>query len=129
MTTAARAGVLLARAAGRLLRLPSAEAIERLVTMGGSRALAAVLGFAGTILIARALEPATLGLWSMALAVQGLALHLGEAGLRSVAVAEVARAPWLASAYAKRIVALRLALSTVVIAAGSLVAWAWSLGN
>jgi O-antigen/teichoic acid export membrane protein len=129
LTTAARAGVLLARAAGRLLRLPSAEAIERLVTMGGSRALAAVLGFAGTILIARALEPATLGLWSMALAVQGLALHLGEAGLRSVAVAEVARAPWLASAYAKRIVALRLALSTVVIAAGSLVAWAWSLGN
>jgi O-antigen/teichoic acid export membrane protein len=125
----ARAGNVLSRTAGPLLRLLSAEAVERLVTMGGSRALAAVLGFVATILIARALEPTTLGLWSMALAVQGLAVHLAEAGLRSVAVAEVARTPSLAGVYVRRIVVLRLLISTAVITAAGLVARRWSLGD
>lgn len=116
---------------GRLLsgRLLTGEAIERLVTMGGSRALAAGLGFLSTILIARALEPASLGLWSMALAVQGLALHLGEAGLRSVATAEVARTPDLAGTYLRRTLCLRLAISTVVIGLGSGLAWWLALGD
>ncbi len=124
------------RAAGRLARLrhilcqtASADAVERLVTMGGSRAIVALLGFVATLLIARALEPATLGLWSMALAVQGLALHLGEAGLRSVATAEVARRPELARAWLHRVVRLRLLISTVVVIAAGLVAWALSLGD
>ncbi len=104
----------------------SGEAIERIVTMGGSRALVAGLGFLATILIARALPPALLGLWSMALAVQGLALHLGEAGLRSVATAETARTPDLARYYVCRSVALRLVISTAVIALASAAAWLWS---
>ena len=104
----------------------SAEAIERIVTMGGSRAITACLGFLATLLIARALPPATLGLWSMALACQGLALHLGEAGLRSVATAETARAPALGYLYLRRTIALRLVISTAVIALASLAAWAWS---
>jgi O-antigen/teichoic acid export membrane protein len=104
----------------------SGESIERIVTMGGSRALAACLGFLATILIARALPPATLGLWSMALACQGLALHLGEAGLRSVATAETARTPHLARHYLHRSIGLRLAISTAVIAFTSVAAWVWS---
>ncbi len=107
----------------------SADAVERLVTMGGSRAVAAALGFVATMLIARALEPAALGLWSMALAAQGLAMHLGEAGLRSVAIAEVARRPHVAAAYLRRIVRLRLAISTAVVATAGLVVWRLGLGD
>lgn len=107
----------------------SADAVERLLTMGGSRAVAAILGFVATILIARALEPAALGVWSMALAVQGLAMHLGEAGLRSVAIAEVARRPALAAAYLRRIVRLRLVISTTVVATAGLVVWWLGLGD
>ncbi len=107
----------------------SGEAVERLVTMGGSRAVAACLGFLATLLVARALPPETLGLWSMALAVQGIALHFGEAGLRSVATAETARTPELAGAYLCRTVALRLLISTAVIGLASLAAWRWSAGD
>jgi O-antigen/teichoic acid export membrane protein len=107
------------------LRL-SGEALERLVTMGGSRAVTAGFGFLATLLIARALPPETLGLWSMALAIQGIALHLGEAGLRSVAIAETARQPRFARAYLRRAVTLRLLISTGVIAAASLAASLWS---
>ena len=129
MTAGARSGGRLARLRGGARRVVSADAVERLVTMGGSRALAAALGFVATILIARALEPTTLGLWSMALAVQGLALHLGEAGLRSVAIAEVARRPYLARAWLRRVVVLRLLISTAVIATAGVLAWALALGD
>ncbi|MEZ5862686.1 MAG: oligosaccharide flippase family protein [Geminicoccaceae bacterium] len=96
--------------------LPPA-ALGRLVAMGGSRALAAGLGLVATIVIARGLPPAGLGLWSMALAVQGLALHLGEAGLRSIVTVEVAARPEAGRALLRRYLALRLAISTGVIAA------------
>jgi O-antigen/teichoic acid export membrane protein len=129
LTAGARAGGRLARLRGGARHLISADAVERLVTMGGSRALAAALGFVATILIARALEPATLGLWSMALAVQGLALHVGEAGLRSVAIAEVARQPHLARTWLRRMVVLRLQISTAVIATAGVLAWALALGD
>lgn len=56
--------------------------------LGGSRLAAALLAFAAITLAARRLGPAELGLWGLALAVQGYALHLGELGLRSVATAE-----------------------------------------
>lgn len=95
--------------------LPPA-ALGRLVAMGGSRALAAGLGLVATILIARGLEPRGLGLWSMALAVQGLALHLGEAGLRSILTVEVAARPEAGRALLRRYLGLRLAISTGVIA-------------
>lgn len=107
----------------------SGEAIERLVTMGGSRAVAAGLGFLATLLIARALPPETLGLWSMAIAVQGIALHFGEAGLRSVATSETARTPALARVYLRRTVSLRLAISTAVIGLVSAGAWLWPAGD
>jgi O-antigen/teichoic acid export membrane protein len=129
LTAGARAGGRLARLRGGARHVVSADAVERLVTMGGSRALAAALGFVATILIARALEPATLGLWSMALAVQGLALHVGEAGLRSVAIAEVARQPHLARTWLRRMVVLRLQISTAVIATAGVLAWALALGD
>jgi len=95
--------------------LPPA-ALGRLVAMGGSRALAAGLGLIATILIARGLEPAGLGLWSMALAVQGIALHLGEAGLRSIVTVEMAARPEAGRVLLRRYLALRLAISTGVIA-------------
>lgn len=104
------------------LRLPG-DAIERILTMGGSRALVACLGFIATILIARALSPAMFGIWSMGLVVQGLALHLGEAGLRSVTTVEIARMPDLARYYLHRSIGLRLLISTAVIAATSLGCW------
>jgi O-antigen/teichoic acid export membrane protein len=107
----------------------SADAAERLVTMGGSRALAAVLGFVATLLIARALEPAPLGLWSMALAVQGLAMHVAEAGLRSVAVTEVARQPTQAAALLRRVVRLRVLISITVIVVTSLAVRLLGLGD
>ena len=94
--------------------LPPA-ALGRLVAMGGSRALAAGLGLIATILIARGLEPAGLGLWSMALAVQGIALHLGEAGLRSIVTVEMAARPEAGRALLYRYLGLRLAISTGVI--------------
>lgn len=115
--------------AGRLAPLLAAETASRLVTMGGSRALAAGLGFLATVLIARALEPAALGLWSMALAAQGLALHLGEAGLRSVATAEVARDPAIARACLRRTIGLRLAISSVVVGLGTAIAALLEIGD
>ena len=65
---------------------------RRLATLGVARGLAALLGLAGVLLVARALTPDQLGRWSLALAVQGYALHLGEFGLRSVVTTEAARA-------------------------------------
>lgn len=103
--------------------------IERLVTMGGSRVAAAGLGFIATLMIARSLEPAAMGLWSMALALQGLALQLGEAGLRSVAIAELAREPLLARQLLRRVIGLRLLFSTGIVLAGSLAATQLGIGD
>ncbi len=102
--------------------LPPA-ALGRLVAMGGSRALAAGLGLVATLVIARSLEPAGLGLWSMALAVQGIALHLGEAGLRSVVTVELAARPEAGRALLCRYLGLRLAICTGVIALAVALAW------
>jgi O-antigen/teichoic acid export membrane protein len=113
------------------LRRPrlAAGTIDRLVTMGGSRVLAAGLGFVATLMIARALEPAAMGIWSMALALQGVALHLGEAGLRSVATTEVARQPQNAQAVLRRAIGLRLSISTGIVAAASLAAALFGIGD
>ena len=65
---------------------------------GGWRSWAALAGWQhcsvlpGVMLVARALTPDQLGSWSLALAVQGYALHVGEFGLRSVVTTEAARA-------------------------------------
>jgi hypothetical protein len=53
---------------------------------------ASLLGLGAVLMIARSLPPSELGRWSLALAVQGYALHLGEFGLRAVVTTEAARA-------------------------------------
>ena len=57
-----------------------------------ARGGAALLGLASVLVVARALSAEDLGRWSLALAVQGYALHLGEFGLRAVVTTEAARA-------------------------------------
>ena len=95
---------------------PPRAATRRLATLGAARAAAALLGLAAVLIIARALSPVELGRWSLALAVQGYALHLSEFGLRAVVTTEAARAgrelPHLLSAYLR----LRLLLAFVVLA-------------
>ena len=79
-------------------------------------------------LVARNLDPKSLGLWSMALAGQGYLLHLSEMGLRSVATAEAGREPgrWrdLIAPYLR----LRLAASFLLVAAAGLTALALAPG-
>lgn len=95
---------------------------RRLLLLGGSRAAAAALGFGGAALLARALSPADLGTWALALAAQGYALHVSELGLRSVATAAAARDPGGLPGLLRRYLALRSALAVLVVgivAAGS----------
>ena len=78
------------------------------------------------MLVAHALTPDQLGHWSLALAVQGYALHLGEFGLRSVVTTEAARAGRLLPQLLRRYLALRLALSLAALAVvllGALLVW------
>lgn len=102
---------------------PRWRGFERLAFMGGSRMLAAALGFLGATLVAGLLEPGDLGLWAMALAVQGYALHLSEFGLRSVVTAEAPALEGRFTALLRRYLKLRLGLCLLVvilIAAGAL---------
>lgn len=89
---------------------------RRLLGLGGARGAASLLGFLGILLTARLLDPGELGRWSMALAVQGYALHLAEFGLRSVVTTELGRtgaAAW--RPLLRRYLALRLLLTALVL--------------
>ena len=100
--------------------------IRRLALLGLARGGAALLGLLGVLLVAHALTPDQLGHWSLALAVQGYALHLGEFGLRSVVTTEAARAGRLLPQLLRRYLALRLALSLAALAIvllGALLVW------
>lgn len=101
-------------------RLP--VAVRRLALLGAARGAASLLGFAGVALVAHALAPDQLGRWSLALAIQGYALHAGEFGLRSVVTTEARRAGRLLPALLRRYLGLRLALSAVALAAATLAA-------
>lgn len=90
-------------------------AARRLLGLGAARGLASLLGFAGVLLAARLLGPADLGRWSLALAVQGYALHVAELGLRSAATTELARAGGRWPRLLRRYLALRLALAAAVV--------------
>ncbi|MFO1049903.1 MAG: oligosaccharide flippase family protein [Geminicoccaceae bacterium] len=94
----------------------SAGGAGRLATLALARAAAAGLGFLTVLLIARALPPEQLGRWSLALTVQGYALHLGEFGLRSVVTTEAAHAGRHLSRLLRRYLGLRLALTAVTLA-------------
>ncbi|MDX6752504.1 oligosaccharide flippase family protein [Geminicoccaceae bacterium 1502E] len=101
--------------------LPATRPGDRLagvLLLGGGRALAALLGFLAVREIALRLDPVHLGLWGMILAVQGLCLHLGEAGLRSVATAEAGRMEGGTAAILRPYLALRLCLSALAVLAG-----------
>ena len=97
------------------MRAPAAS-LRRLAVLGTARGMAAALGLAGVLLVVRLLTPDQLGQWSLALAVQGYALHLGEFGLRSVVTTEAAHAGRLWRRLLKHYLALRLAISTAVLA-------------
>ena len=68
------------------------------------------------MLLARALSPEQLGHWSLALAVQGYALHLGEFGLRAVVTTEAAPAGRHLPELLARYLRLRLALTALALA-------------
>lgn len=87
----------------------------RLLGLGVARGVASLLGFLGITLVARALAPDDLGRWSLALAVAGFALHLGEFGLRSVATTELDRAGARWRLLLRRYLALRLTLTALVL--------------
>ncbi len=97
--------------------------LAALALLGGSRGLAAVLAFAAVAVVARRLTPVDLGVWSLILAIQGYALHLGELGLRSVVTAEGRRTEGGAVALLPTYLALRLAVSGAVVAAAATIAW------
>ena len=100
-----------------------ARPLAALALLGGSRGLAAVLSFAAVAVVARRLTPADLGVWSLILAAQGYALHLGELGLRSVVTAEGRRTEGGPVALLPVYLALRLGVSAVVVASAAAIAW------
>lgn len=97
-------------------------AMHRLALLGAARGGASLLGFVGVMLVARTLTPDELGHWSLALAVQGYALHAGEFGLRSVVTTEARCAGKLLPVLLRRYLGLRLALSSAALAAVTLAA-------
>src|SRR5919205_1282380 len=98
----------------------------RLLVLGGSRAGAAALGSLSAVVLARGLSPEALGWWSLALAVQGYALHLGEFGLRSVVTAATARAPGRFGRLLLRYLGLRLAISLALVLAIGAAGWLYA---
>jgi O-antigen/teichoic acid export membrane protein len=103
-------------AAGRLAGSWPAAGTRRLLTLGAARGLASLLGFAAVLLVARTLDPAALGLWSLALAVQGYALHAAEWGLRGVVTTEAVLAGAALPRLLRRYLALRMLLAALVLA-------------
>ena len=99
--------------AARVAR-PAHAGAGSLAILALARLGVSLLGFAAVLLVARALAPAELGRWSLALAIQGYALHLGEFGLRSVVTTEAAQA---GRGLLARYLALRLGLSVLALAA------------
>ncbi|HET6467550.1 MAG TPA: oligosaccharide flippase family protein [Geminicoccaceae bacterium] len=102
---------------------PPKRALAPLLALGGSRAVAAGLSALAVLAAARLAAPAELGLWSLALAVQGYALHASELGLRSVVTAESARTAGGAGALLAGYLRLRLGLAALVYGALILATW------
>jgi O-antigen/teichoic acid export membrane protein len=114
--------------ATRAAWLPSAGD-RRLALLALARAGVSLLGLATLFLIARTLGPAELGRWSLALAVHGYVLHLGEFGLRGVVTTEAARAGSRLPELLARYLRLRLALSALVLAATLMACAVWRPGE
>ena len=98
------------------MRVGAVAGARRLIGLGAARGAASLVGFIGVLLVARLLAPAELGAWSLALAAQGYALHLGEFGLRNVATTELAGVGTAWTALLRRYLLWRCGLSLVAIA-------------
>ncbi|MGD9510254.1 MAG: lipopolysaccharide biosynthesis protein [Geminicoccaceae bacterium] len=94
----------------------SVSAFGRVAVLGIARGAASGFGLLAVVLIARALPPDQLGRWSLALAVQGYALHLGEFGLRSAVTTEAGRAGRRLPELLARYFRLRLLMSALAVA-------------
>ena len=95
-------------------RLGASSGLLDVAALGGSRALAALLASLAALLVAPALGPEQLGVWSMLLAVQAWALHLSELGQRSVVTAEAPRTIGGARGLLRTYLILRLGLAVIV---------------
>jgi lipopolysaccharide exporter len=102
--------------ASRVAWRPGA-ASRRLAVLALARGGAALLGLAGVLVVAHALSAEELGRWSLALAIQGYALHLGEFGLRGVVTTEAARVGRRLPELLARYLRLRLTLSALALGA------------
>lgn len=85
------------------------------LVLGGGRLLAAGAGAAALIVLGQRVDPAALGTWAMALAVQAYASHLGELGLRSVVTAISAGTRGGPRALVAPYLRLRLAVTAAVL--------------
>ncbi len=85
------------------------------LVLGGGRLLAAGAGAVGLIVLGRRVDPATLGTWAMALALQAYALHLAELGLRSAVTAIGATTRGGPRALVMPYLRLRLAVTAAVL--------------
>lgn len=86
----------------------------RVGALGGSRALAACIGFLAVWQLAARLGPEALGIWSMGLASLGFALHVSEFGLRSVITAEAGVQIRVWRSLLQRYLVLRFIIAVVV---------------
>lgn len=88
--------------------------LVRIGALGGSRALAAGVGFLAVWQIAARLGPEALGVWSIGLACFGFALHVSEWGLRSVITAEAGADRMTSPALLARYLKLRMSTTLLV---------------
>ncbi len=98
------------------------QSLTPVVVLGGGRLLAALAGFAAAALLARRVEPATLGLFAMAIALEAHAAQLAELGLRSYVTALAGRDGAAARAFLPRYVGVRLAAALLLLLLGALAA-------
>ena len=95
---------------------PAAERRRAVLVLGGGRLLAAGAGAGALVILAQRVDPATLGIWAMALAVHAYVLHLGEFGLRSVVTAVGASTRGGPRALVLPYLRVRLAVTAAVLA-------------
>jgi len=84
------------------------------VWLGAAQVATVALSLGLTIAISRWLGTASLGQWRLAQAIVSYLLVVADAGLSSLAIREIARNPSKTSAYGTPIVALQVAVATVL---------------
>lgn len=107
--------------AGGRLAVVETKGRSDILVLGGSRLVAAVLGSMALVILAGRVEPSVLGVWAMALGIQGYALHVGEFGLRSMVTAIGRATCGGPRALIAPYLGLRLSITTAVVAGSLLV--------